>query len=223
MRILVVEDELELRQAIARYLRGLGHAVDECENCRQATASIEIYDHDVVILDRMLPEGDSLPMLNRWREGGKQIPTIFLTARDSIEDRVDGLQAGADDYLVKPFAMEELVARITTISRRAFAIESPIIKIGTLEFDRGRREVRRNAVVIPLRPKEFVLLELLVTRKNRVVTKHQIVDCCWDEAKEPMSNVEESLVASLRRKLGEPNLIKTVRGSGYMIEEPNDA
>ncbi len=121
MRILVVEDESELRQAIARYLRGLGHAVDESSNCRLASEAAEIYEHDVAILDRILPDGDSIQMLKQWRAGGKRLPVLFLTARDSVDDRIDGLQSGADDYLVKPFAMEELSARINTIARRISA------------------------------------------------------------------------------------------------------
>jgi two-component system copper resistance phosphate regulon response regulator CusR len=161
-------------------------------------------------------------MLRSWRERGRKLPVIFLTARDCVEDRVDGLQSGADDYLVKPFAMEELAARIGTIARRATVPESAIVTIGTLQIDRGRREVRRDGVLIPLRPKEYTLLELLVSRQGKVVPRHKIVDACWDEAREPMSNVEETLIASLRRKLGKPELIRTIRGSGYMIEEPHE-
>lgn len=223
MRILVVEDESELRQAIARFLRGQGHAVDECENCRLASAAIQVYEHDVVILDRILPDGDSIRMLEAWRSKGKTTPVIFLTARDSVSDRVDGLQSGADDYLVKPFAMAELSARISSIARRGSNPEPTILRIGSLEFNKARREVRRFGVLIPLRSKEFALLELLMSRKGKVVTKHRIVDACWDGSSEPMSNVEEALIASLRRKLGKPNLIRTVRGSGYMIEEINDS
>ena len=223
MRILVVEDESELRQAIARFLRSHGHAVDECENCRAAAEATHIYEHDVIILDRILPDGDSIEMLSLWRANGKRVPVIFLTARDSVQDRVEGLQSGADDYLVKPFSMEELSARITAISRRGQPPESAITRIGTLEINKGRREVRRSGVLIPLRPKEYTLLELLVSRYGKVVTKHCIVDACWDQAKEPMSNVEEALIASLRRKLGKPTLIRTLRGSGYMIEESNDS
>lgn len=220
MRVLLVEDEPELRMAIARYLRGLGHAVDECENCRSAKAAIEVYEHDAIVLDRILPDGDSIELLDGWRTEGKKVPVIFLTARDTVQDRVEGLQSGADDYLVKPFAMEELSARIGTIARRMASPEKmPVVSIGTLQMDKGRREVRRDGVLIPLRPKEYTLLELLVSRKGQVVSKHKIIDTCWDEASDPMSNVEESLIASLRRKLGKPNLIRTVRGSGYLLEE----
>ena len=219
MRILVVEDELELRQAIAKFLRNQGHAVDECDCCRTAAETIQVYEHDIIVLDRMLPDGDSLEMLLKWRRNGNQTPVLFLTARDSVDDRVDGLQGGADDYLIKPFAMLELAARIHSIARRGTAPQDSIVRLGSLEIDHGRREVRRSGVLIPLRPKEYTLLELLVSRRGKVVTKHKIVDTCWDEAKEPMSNVEESLIASLRRKLGKPNLIRTVRGAGYMIEE----
>ena len=117
--------------------------------------------------------------------------------------------------------MEELAARINTIARRTTLPEPPVVKLKSLEIDKGRREVRRNGVLIPLRPKEFTLLDLLVARAGQVVSKHRIVDTCWDESSDPMSNVEESLIASLRRKLGKPNLIRTVRGSGYLFEEPD--
>ncbi len=222
MRILILEDDFELRHALARYLRGLGHAVDECRDLRGARAAAEVNEHDVMVLDRMLPDGDSLQLLRDWRTNGRSVPTLFLTARDAIRDRIEGLQHGADDYLVKPFSMEELAARLHAIVRRGIAPESSLVRIGTLELDRGRREVRRNGVLIPLRPKEQALLELLISRRQRVVTKSQIMEACWDDASEAMSNVEESLIASLRRKLGKPDLIRTVRGGGYMFEEARD-
>ncbi|MEM7454666.1 MAG: response regulator transcription factor [Planctomycetota bacterium] len=223
MRILVVEDESELRKAISRYMRGIGHAVDECDSCRSASAAVEVYEHDVIVLDRMLPDGDSIKLLDAWRTKGLTTPVIFLTARDSVDDRVGGLESGADDYLVKPFAMAELAARIATLSRRGNVAAKPVMNIGPLSIDRGRREVRRDGVLIPLRPKEFTLLELLVSRMGQVVSKHRIIDTCWDETRGPMSNVEEALVASLRRKLGKPNLIRTIRGSGYMLEERRES
>ena len=222
MRILVVEDEAELRGAIVRRLRALGHGVDEAANAVDARHLLSVYEHQVVVLDRMLPDGDSIRPLRRWRHEGITTAVLLLTAVDRVEDRVDGLEAGADDYLVKPFAMAELVARITAIARRNAAPRHSLLRIADLEIDTGRREVRRSSILIPLRPKEHALLELLADRAGRVVTRREILDACWDEAHEPLSNVDEVLVASLRRKLGKPVLIRTVRGSGYLLEGTND-
>jgi two-component system copper resistance phosphate regulon response regulator CusR len=219
MRVLVVEDEKELREAIARRLRAQGHAVDEAADGSSAEYAMSVYGHALVILDRMLPDGDAVDRLALWRSGGNQVPVLFLTARDRVGDRVRGLAAGADDYLVKPFAMEELLARVAAIARRGSAPRPSRLRVGDLELDSARREVRRAEVLLPLRPKEYALLELLMTRFGRVVSREEIIDCCWDEAHEPSSNVEETLIASLRRKLGEPALIRTVRGAGYILEE----
>ena len=218
MRLLVVEDEPELREAIARRFRALGHGVDEAGDAETATLMLRVYEYAVVILDRMLPDGDSVHDVERWRHEGVRTPVLFLTARDRVEDRVEGLEVGADDYLVKPFAMDELVARVATIARRGSAPRSPVVTFADVEIDTGRREVRRAGVLIPLRPKEYALLELLASRAGRVVTRRDIMDACWDEAAEPLSNVDEALVASLRRKLGKPSPIRTVRGAGYMLE-----
>lgn len=222
MRILVVEDEPELRRAIVRRLRAQGHAVDEAEDGETAEYLMSVYEHSVVVLDRMLPDGDSLDRLRQWRHCGCRTPTLVLTARDRVPDRVEGLEAGADDYLVKPFAMEELLARVSALSRRRLLPTPSVLCVDDVELDTGRREVRRDGVLIPLRPKEYTLLELLMTREGRVVSRAEIVDACWDEAHEPLSNVEEVLVASLRRKLGPPTLIRTVRGAGYVLEAKAD-
>ena len=219
VRILIVEDELQLRLAIVRYFRNLGHAVDECDSFRQARAAVEVYEHDVVVLDRRLPDGDTLSLLQDWRDRGLQFPVIFLTALDSIDDRVDGLSIGADDYLVKPFSMKELSARISAITRRKVDPIPNSVMVGDLEFDRAKREVKRDGVVIPLRPKEYTLLELLIGNMGQLVTKQRIIETCWDESGEPLSNVEEALIASLRRKLGKPSPIRTIRGGGYIFEE----
>ena len=223
MRILVVEDEPELRQAIVRRLRAQGHAVDEAPDGGEAEAALRVYEYAVIVLDRMLPDGDSVERLQRWRRAGKATPVVLLTARDRVEERVEGLEAGADDYLIKPFAMEELLARVATLTRRQEAPAPSVRVLGDVEIDAGRREVRRAGVLIPLRPKEYALLELLTASAGRVVERREIIDACWDEAHEPSSNVDESLVASLRRKLGKPSPIRTVRGAGYLFEATEDA
>ncbi len=223
MRILLVEDETELREALTRHLRGEGHGVDSCADCRKAREASEIVEPDLAILDRILPDGDSIRLVEGWRRAGKSFPVLFLTARDSVPDRVDGLRSGADDYLVKPFAMAELLARISAIARRGSFERPPIMRWGAIEIDTARREVRVSGTLVPLRPKEFTLLELLASRPGRIVSRQKIIEACWDEAHEPMSNVEETLVAALRRKLGDPRLIRTIRGAGYLLEREADA
>lgn len=219
MRVLVVEDEPEIRRAVAGRLRSAGYGVDEAEDGGAGESFVETYAYDVVVLDRMLPDGDGLTFLERWRATGLQAPVLFLTARDQVEDRVDGFAAGADDYLVKPFAMDELVARVAAIARRGSAIRPNRLDIGNLTIDLARREVKRDGVLLVLRPKEYTLLQLLAGRAGQVVSRREIVTGCWGEDQEPLSNVEEVVVASLRRKLGKPALIHTVRGAGYLLEE----
>ena len=179
---------------------------------------VSTYRYDVIVLDRMLPDGDALDLLRSWRSHGVTTPALFLTARDLVEDRVDGFEAGADDYLVKPFAMDELMARLTALARRAATTRPSRFELADLEIDFGRREVRRAGVLLILRPKEYSLLELLATHAGRVVSREEIVAGCWDEDHEPLSNVEEVVIAALRRKLGRPPLIRTVRGAGYLLE-----
>ena len=218
MRILVVEDQPELREAIVRRLRAEGHGVDQAGDCETAEYLMSVYEHAVIVLDRMLPDGDSVDRLQAWRQRGMNVPVLLVTAKDDVSDRIDGLHSGADDYLIKPFAMEELLARVAAIGRRQSIPLASILKIADLEINLGRREVKRSGVLLALRPKEYALLELLMKRSGRVVTHSEIIDACWDEAHEPASNVDEVLVASLRRKLGQPVLIRTVRGAGYMLE-----
>ena len=220
MRILIIEDQDEMRQAVARRLRSDGHGVDEAEDLGTAQSFVQSYRYDVVVLDRILPDGDGLDWLFRWRGREVSTPVLFLTAKDQVADRVDGFEAGGDDYLVKPFAMEELVARLSALARRGVEPRPTRLTVADLHIDLARREVRRGGVLLTLRPKEFGVLELLVRRRGRVVTRDEILGSCWGEELEPASNVEEVVVASLRRKLGPPSLIRTVRGSGYLLEAP---
>lgn len=221
MRILIVEDHIELREAIARRLRALGNSVDEAAQVHEVSSYLQSARYDVAVLDRMLPDGDSVGELKNLRSAGNLTPILLLTARDQIEDRVEGLEAGADDYLIKPFAMDELVARISVLARRNAPSRPSVLQVADLEVDTGKREVKRGGILIPLRPKEYALLELLATRQGRAVSRDAILDYCWDALESPTSNVEETVVASLRRKLGKPSLIKTVRGLGYRLEEPD--
>lgn len=219
MRALIVEDQLELRQAVAKRFRASGHAADEAGDGAMAESFVRSYAYDVLVLDRLLPDGDAIALLQRWRGQGIQTPALFLTACDRIDDRIEGLASGADDYLIKPFSMDELMARIAAIARRGGAIRPSVIRVGDLEVDLGRRELRRAGVLLPLRPKEFAVLQLLAERAGQVVPRSELIAGCWGEDHEPASNAEEVVIAALRRKLGAPPMLRTVRGSGYLLED----
>lgn len=219
MRILIVEDQFELREAVARRLRALGHAVDTASSQSDAELTAAAHVFGLVILDRGLPDGDGLALLRRWRRAGSTTPVLVLTARDAVQARVEGLDAGADDYLVKPFSMDELVARVAVIARRAPGSSAQVVRVADLSVDFGRAVVHRAGVLLPLRAKEFAVLAYLCSRKGRVVTREALREACWDEEHEPGSNVEEVVLSSLRRKLGEPALIQTRRGHGYLVDD----
>lgn len=223
MRILVVEDQTALREAIVRRLQALGYAVDEAVDGLSAESFVASYHYDVVVLDRLLPDGDSVCRLQAWRHQGITTPILFLTACDQVADRVHGFNSGADDYLIKPFAMEELMARVAAIARRSPALQPNILHIADMELDIGRREVRRGGVLLVLRPKEFAVLQLLAERAGQVVSHREIIARCWGEEDMPASNSEEVIVAALRRKLGMPTPLRTVRGEGYMLESHHAA
>jgi two-component system copper resistance phosphate regulon response regulator CusR len=218
MRILVVEDAVTLREAVVGRLRALGHGVDEAGALGDAEVLLRCHDYDLVVLDRMLPDGDGVDRLRRWRNNQRLTPVLVLTARDAVADRVGGLEAGADDYLVKPFDMAELVARVRALSRRGPIERHVVRRVSDLELDTARAQVRRGGVLLPLRPKELAVLELLMRNAGCVVSRDRIREACWDEAHEPGSNVEEVVISALRRKLGTPSLIRTRRGLGYVID-----
>ena len=220
MRVLVVEDDLELRGAIERRLRGAGFAVDVASDLPDAAAAVEVYDYDCLVLDRAVPSGDTLDLLAELRRAGSGIPALFLTAKDAVADRVAGFEAGGDDYLVKPFAMEELVARVRSLCRRRTETAPPIVTVADLVVDLGRGEVRRAGVLLPLTRKEACVLVALALRAGTVVSRSTLIEHCWDERTDPMSNTVDVHIASLRRKLGPPSLIRTVRGLGYVLEAP---
>lgn len=218
MRILLVEDERPLREAVARRLRAQGYAVDEAGSRAEAEDLLPLYPFDLLLLDRRLPDGDGLDSLRRWRREGARLPALVLTARDAVRDRVEGLEAGADDYLVKPFAMAELIARVRAIARRGPMERGVVLEVADLTLDCSRGEVRRGGVLLPLRPKELAVLEHLLRNRGRVVSRERLREACWDEAHEPGSNVEEAAISALRRKLGPPALIHTRRGLGYVLD-----
>ena len=217
MRVLVVEDDEDLRAAAAGALRAAALAVDAAVDLRTADEALFGTAYDCVVFDRMLPDGDALDYVGRRRHGGWSAPVLFLTARDSLADRVAGLQGGGDDYLVKPFGSAELVARVLSLCRRAGQRRPALLRSGDLELDTGRREVRRGGVLLTLTFKEFAVLEYLLTRAGDAVSRADLEEHCWDAMAEPMSNVVDVVIAQLRRKLGDPPLIATVRGQGYRL------
>lgn len=168
-------------------------------------------------MDRGLPDGDGLQLVAAHRARGQRVPVLMLTARDALADRIAGFEHGADDYLVKPFALPELAARVRALSRRREHPAPARIVLGDIDIDLPRRRVQRAGILRSLTPKEFAVLELLATRAGSVVSRSELIECCWDEMAEPASNVVDAVIAQLRRKLGAPPVIETVRGTGFMI------
>ncbi|MEU9127542.1 response regulator transcription factor [Kitasatospora sp. NPDC048540] len=220
MRVLVVEDDLELGPVIIRGLREAGFAVDFATDLADADFKLAVNTYDCMVADRSLPDGDALTLLAAQRKAGSTLPVLLLTALDAVSDRVAGFEHGADDYLVKPFALAELSARVRTLCRRGQPARLPELRFGGLELDLPRRRVRRDGVLLTLTAKEFSVLEVLMLRAGEVVTRTDLIERCWDEQTEPLSNVVDVLIGQLRRKLGPPELISTVRGVGYRLADP---
>jgi DNA-binding response OmpR family regulator len=224
VRILLVEDSRRLQEAIGTGLHEMGYAVDISGDGEDGLWRAETGEYDVIVLDIMLPKLDGLTVLGRLREQGKTTHVLILTARDKVEDRVRGLQLGADDYLVKPFNFLELVARIQALARRAHGIKTPRITLGELLIDTSACTVTRAGEPIELTPREYALLEFLTFRRGQVVSRTQIEQHIYDDRVELASNVVDSTICMLRRKVDRPgvtSLIQTRRGLGYILEEPS--
>ncbi|WP_410605821.1 response regulator transcription factor [Amycolatopsis sp. lyj-90] len=219
MRVLVLEDDFELGTEIAGGLRSAGFAVDLARTVGEADLSVAVHGYDCLVLDRMLPDGDGLGLVRDLRAAGSRVPVLMLTAMDAVTDRVAGFDDGADDYLAKPFALAELAARVGALCRRSESPRPVVLRAGDLEIDTARRQVRRNGVLLSLGAKEFSVLELLAARAGQVVSRTELIEHCWDELSDPLSNVVDAVILQLRRKLGPPALIDTVRGAGYLINE----
>ena len=217
MRLLLVEDERDLRRALARALTDEQFAVDESPDGEDGLFRALEIDYDAIVLDLMLPRVGGIEVLDQIRRAGKKTPVLVLTARDAIDDRVRGLNHGADDYLTKPFAVEELVARLRALIRRASHHPSPAVAIGDLEVDLVARRVRRRGDEVELTGREYSILELLVRQRGTVVPRAVLFDHLYNEDHESMSNAIDVHIASLRRKLG-ASLIETRRGLGYLID-----
>jgi DNA-binding response OmpR family regulator len=220
MRILVVEDYEPLRESILRGLVREGHSVVGSGNGSEALSMALGSLPDLVVLDLMLPGLDGFEFLRRFRSEGKSTPILMLTARDAVTDRIEGLDAGADDYMVKPFAFAEFLARVRALLRRG--TESPSLRVGDLEIDPSRRGGRRNGIEIPLTPREFEVLEHLFVNRGKPLSRDEIHQRLYPGSEIAGSNVVEVLVGTLRRKLeegGRSRLLHTRRGFGYILQE----
>ena len=220
MRILLVEDSVRLQRSITTGLRSSGFAVDASGDGIEGLRMAQNVAYDVMILDLTLPGLDGLEVLQQIRDAGCQTHVLILTARDSVEDRVLGLRSGADDYLIKPFAFEELVARVDALTRRLHGVKNPNLRFGSLEIDTAAKMVRVDGRGIELAPREYALLEYLVLRKGQVVSRSEIEDHIYDARVDPLSNVVDAAIYTLRKKIDSPNLpsfIQTRRGQGYVF------
>ena len=224
MRILVVEDEPAIADFIVRGLTEHGYAVDRAVDGARALDILAVGTFDVVVLDVMLPEVDGLDVCRRMRRNGIRTPVLMLTARDTIEDRVRGLDTGADDYLVKPFAFEELVARVRALSRREPSVKDAILRVCDLELDTTTRRANRRGRHIALTSKEYALLEYLMRNPQHVLTRTMISERVWNYDAYNVANVIDVYIGHLRRKIDDGEdvkLIQTVRGAGYTISPPD--
>jgi two-component system copper resistance phosphate regulon response regulator CusR len=220
MKILVVEDEPKAGDYLVKGLQESGYVADLARNGVDGLALALEHDYELIVLDVMLPQMDGWAVLNKLRER-KQTPVLFLTARDDVADRVKGLELGADDYLVKPFAFAELLARVKTLMRRGPVREMEMIRVADLEIDVLRRRVTRGPARIELTAKEFALLHLLAKRQGEVLSRTQIASMVWDMNFDSDTNVVDVAVRRLRAKIDDPyttKLIQTVRGMGYLLE-----
>lgn len=222
MRLLVCEDQKDLNKIIVKRLKAEGYYVDSCFNGQEALDYIDMAPYDGIILDIMMPIKDGLTVLKEMQAAGKSYPVLFLTAKDSVEDRVSGLDLGADDYLVKPFSFDELLARIRVMTRKRADNSSNIFTAADLVLDTAAHTVTRGGKDINLSAKEFALLEFLLRNKGRVLTRSMIENNIWNFDYEGGTNAVDVYIRYLRKKIDEgfePKLIHTVRGSGYMLKE----
>jgi DNA-binding response OmpR family regulator len=222
MRILLIEDYDALRKPLVKGLREAGFAVDASADGEEGLWYAASGDYDVIILDLMLPKVDGLTVLRTLRKQGDPVHILILTAKDALDDRVQGLDLGADDYLVKPFAFEELLARVRALVRRKYETKASVLRVADLEIDTAARSVRRGGRALAMTAREYSILEFLALRAGEAATRTEIWEHAYDFAAEPNSNVIDVYIARLRRKLekdGRPRLIHTRRGIGYVLGE----
>jgi len=223
MKILLIEDDGQTRDYVAAGLKETGHTVDSARDGYEGLLSAKEGDYDLLIVDRMLPHLDGLTLVKTLRSTGADVPVLFLTTMSGIDDRVEGLNAGGDDYLVKPFAFSELDARVNALLRRPRGIQDQkTLQVADLEIDLLKRTVKRGGQTIDLQPTEFRLLDYLVRHAGQVVTRTMLLENVWDFHFDPKTNIVETHISRLRSKLNagnKTNLIQTIRGAGYMIDE----
>ena len=219
MRILLVEDAEGLGEVIQEQMTAEGHAIDWVQTISHAETSIHTTHYDLILLDLMLPDGSGIDLLKKIRQYGATTPVIILTARDQISDRIKGLNAGADDYLLKPFDLSELSARIAAVARRYAGNPNPLLQIGALEVDLTKHLVSRAGVAINLTAREWALFEALIQRPGTLLSKAQLEDRLYAFGAEIESNTIEVYISRLRKKLGKDQL-ETVRGLGYRLRRP---
>lgn len=221
MRILFAEDERDLNDIITKKLTSQGYSVDSVYDGEEAIDILSYTDYDAVILDIMMPKADGFAVLRALRSKGKNTPVLFLTARDSVQDRVAGLDSGANDYLVKPFSVEELLARIRAMTRTAFGVSDSLLSVGDLTMDTAAKVVKRGGKEIPLSAKEYALLEYLMHNAGIVLSREKIENHIWNFDYEGGTNVVDVYIRYLRKKIDdgrETKLIHTVRGAGYVLK-----
>jgi len=222
MRILLVEDEAKLCELIARALKAERYAVDTAVDGNSGWELADAYEYDLIILDLMLPGVSGTEILRRVRRKNQHVPILILTARDAMQEKVRNFEAGADDYLTKPFAFAELLMRAKALLRRGTGARTSVLRVGDLEVDRLSQSVRRGGRRIELTPKEYALLEYLATNPGRVFSRTMIIEHVWDQSFEGLTNIVDVYVRHLRTKLDDPfptKLIRTVRGVGYGLAE----
>lgn len=224
MKLLLIEDDAQVRQYIAKGMREVGHVVDMAEDGKQGLFLATTERYDALIVDRMMPKLDGLTVLKTLRAADNSVPALILSALGEVDDRVKGLRSGGDDYLVKPFAFAELLARIEVLARRGRASQETVqteLVAADLNIDLLSRKVKRGGELIELQSREFNLLEYLLRHKGQIVTRTMLLEAVWDYHFDPQTNVIDVHISRLRKKIGdkEGKLIRTVRGAGYLIED----
>jgi two-component system, OmpR family, response regulator len=223
LKILLIEDDDDTAHYVAKGLRKAGHIVERVQSAEDGLALVRSRSHDIAIIDRMLPALDGLSLVKTMRAEGLQIPVLFLTTMSGIHDRVDGLEAGGDDYLVKPFALSELIARVNSLSRRTQRVSADVqteLRVGDLVLDLIGHTVRRAGEFIDLQPQEFRILEYLVRHAGQIVTRTMLLENVWQLHFDPQTNIVESHMSRIRTKLDRPfstQMIQTIRGAGYIL------
>ena len=222
MQVLVVEDESKIANILRRGLLEELYNVDIAKNGQEALEKTTVNSYDLVILDLMIPLIDGLTVCKTIREKNTHLPILILTAKDDVRDKIEGLDAGADDYVTKPFSIDEIVARVRALLRRGKIADSPILSVADLQLNPAAKTIIRNTISISLTAREYALLEYLMRHQNTVLSKSQIIDNVWDYSYEGLSNVVETYIRYLRRKLKvtstSKELIHTVRGLGYIMK-----